>query len=258
MIGFLFQFIKAATYTSGQGLTEWQNSLTPFLVALISTAAIVVLKNAIDIGKYALEDPVPEINEFKADMIAYLNIMSTGPFIRSLRFLRENQIKNIISLEISKGLAKTPLTNVKDSYNRFFEKGIYARQYSSWLEYFKENYGKLIVTQGVGFELPTDSLRTEFLLFIDKLCKSKVALRIIKDLKSSYINRRSFLTDNVGIIGWLKDINMVAERDIEKVIKYMDTHPEFNAQVCSLQTGVELYDVLVTFLFLMVDGALIV
>ncbi len=260
---FLVRFVQVVILNSGTSEPVlFFNNLFPFSIAIASAATVLATKKILQMFTLSFRKPVSEIDEFRADLIAYIKLNNAEPFHNALKFLRKHQVNFSLNQQIQKGFKQGLIAKAKDSYNKVFNKGIYAKKYSNWLEYFKEDYGKLNVTFGAGFDYPVDRLRKEFLEFIDDMCKQHISFEINRQItieqRISQLSKALIITTGkVALSEWLKEVYEIPRENRKKVTEYLTNHlNNFNAMECSDSTQVTAYEVIVIILTLLVKGSL--
>ncbi len=233
------------------------NRSLPYLFATLNLSVTMATKIFLEWSTFTFRRPAPEIDEFKADLVAYLTLNDASSLINSLSIFRRLQIKYY--LETLPSTSKTSM--LRKIYNRFMEKGVYAREYSSWLDYFKESMGKLMITLGKGFDYPRDKLRKDFIKFIDKLLNGNLNFSLKKEnikFNKLWALKTLLTNDSVALYSWLQEeIYYMNPSHKEKVIDYLKKHLKgFNAKVCSSKIDIPLYEVIIVILTALVDEAI--
>jgi len=127
------------------------------------------------------------------------------------------------------------------------------------LDYFKESYFQIILKLGYEFDYPTDELRKDFLLFVEKLMNSNMSFfyypQEINFIKTILGRKVIIDRDQIANFSFInKDLSFGS---FEKVLKYVDEHHmSFNAQECASTVGVTIYEVILAIVFLLVNEVL--
>jgi hypothetical protein len=158
------------------GLVSYVNRLVPYIITTISISIFLTVQVGTQLLFTTLKRPVSSIDEFRADLIAYLELGKVEPFSSSLATMRRYQVAYQVKQQVEKGFERQFTARIRALYRRAWKRGIYSKQYRSWMDYFRTSYGNLLVTLGRGFDYPNDELRIEFLRFIERVCKAQIRL----------------------------------------------------------------------------------
>jgi len=245
-----------------------QDYFASFYTFILMLIPFLLLLSSEQIFKFLINSALPslELEEFKIDLLSYLELNDANLLCRSLDRFRRIQILYYVENPI---LKRTCFHKIAIFYMRLMKKGFFSKDYPSWLEYFRETYTKLELMLKMGFDYPKDHLRKSFIKFIDKLCNDKMVLRmsnklnidaLLREMDKKKSFKKAIRRDRLAFVAWLEaDLHKISKEDIEKVINNItSTHVCFNAKNCSEATGVPLYYVLVIFLAFLVDGQLYV
>lgn len=237
--------------------SSYFNNVMPLFLALTSFS-LVIFANAFLFLAIGLNRPVCELDEFKADFTTYLLLDDADAICTSLDRFRRLQISYYIEKPSTKS---TWLHRARQAYNRVMSKGFFSKEYSSWLEYFRQDYGELCLTFGKGFDFPRDRLRKDFVKFIDKLCNQHVKLKPVKTsvrLDTLWFVRNSIFGAQVAIAEWLQeDVYRIPTETRMRVANYLlGNLDSFNAKACSRMAEASLHQVVTIVLALLTDGSL--
>jgi Zn-dependent protease with chaperone function len=236
-----------------EGLSIAINNLMPFYIAILSLAEIIFFKSILALNPVIL-NPSPQIGEFRADLMTFLEVgeeklINSIHSLRSLKleyFLKHPQVKSSLFSKIS------------DVYSKLEKKIVTPKEYSDWLEYFRESFSNVII--GRASDSPPDKLRVDFIKFVDKLVnetvsfhqsKERVEIGLLWGIKTAIFN------DKIALYEFYRDFRKISISDKKKVIGYLLKNLDhFNAKSCSSETDVELVDVIIIVIMLIVDGSI--
>jgi Zn-dependent protease with chaperone function len=236
-----------------EGLSIAINNLMPFYIAILSLAEIIFFKSILALNPVIL-NPSPQIGEFRADLMTFLEVgeeklINSIHSLRSLKleyFLKHPQVKSSLFSKIS------------DVYSKLEKKIVTPKEYSDWLEYFRESFSNVIV--GRAFDSPPDKLRVDFIKFVDKLVNETVSFHQSKErveIGLSWGIKTAIFNDKIALYEFYRDFRRISALDKKKVIGYLLKNLDhFNAKSCSLETDVELVDVIIIVIMLIVDGSI--
>jgi len=251
-----------ASYSYGTtGSTLFFNRLFPFIVALMSVASIQAIKLFMKIFTYSITEPVSDISEFKADLFAYVKIGKTKPFSDLFHFIRKKQVAELL-YNLDKPKPPFLLDKLQSVYDFLDQANVPKISHFTWMEYFKETKVTSFNYHGKS-DYPLDTLRLDFIEFIDDVYNNKAVLKIKSQSEKQlfmYLEKKNYwslyIENPTAIRDWLyEDVNKIPLEQKKEITEGIFRHKdEFNARKLSEEIGVSIIDVLVVFLyFIMLD-----
>jgi Zn-dependent protease with chaperone function len=234
------------------------NICAPFALATGALASMIIVKLYVA-HYFNMYYTASGVDEFRADLVAFLTLRDKGSLIRSFSSIRDLQIRYIIE---TRPPSRSLFSVARELYARIMGKGYFAKDYASWLPYFNESLTKLWLTFGRGFDFPKDKLRIQFLNFIDVLVNKEVKFefgksRIIRLGTISDI-RIGLSMDAIALYAFDDDFHGMPMSSKERVVGYLTGHLDgFNATLCSNSTLVPVYEVIVVIIILLVSKEII-
>jgi len=236
-----------------EGLSIAINNLMPFYIAILSLTEIILFKTILALNLVIL-NPSPQIGEFRADLTTFLEV-GEEKLINSIHSLRRLKLEYFLKHPQVKSSLFSKISN---AYSKLEKKIVTPKEYSDWLEYFRESFSSAMVGR---VSSPPDKLRVDFIKFVDKLVnetmssfhqsKERVEIGLSWGIKTAIFN------DKIALYEFYRDFRKISTSDKKKVIGYLLKNLDhFNAKSCSLEADVELVDVIIIVIMLLVDGSI--
>jgi hypothetical protein len=228
------------------------NNLAPFYIAVLYLAEIMLFKAILSLNLVVL-NPSPQIGEFRADLMTFL-VVGEEKLVNSIRSLRGLKLQYLLE---HPQLKTSFLSRINNVYSKIGRKIVASKEYSSWLDYFKESFRKSVSQD---LNSPQDKLRVDFIKFVNKLVNENVSFRQSKDkvdVGGLWKIKTSLFSDKIALYEFDRDFRKISISDKRKVVGYLlNNLNKFNAKSCSSETNVKLFDVIVVITMLLVDGSI--
>jgi Zn-dependent protease with chaperone function len=253
IISTFFAFETWKAFQVSGNINKDINNYFPFYIAVLSLTQLVFFMAWIS-HNVAYLNPVPAIEEIRADLVAFLHIGNINKFINALNAWRGLEIEYFFENPVPQRLR---FYKIKKFFKKVFAGQRSIHHFSDWLEYLRQDVVKIKFI-GRDIDFLEDRLRIDFLRFIDKLVNNNVRFRLLKKdirLDRWWDLKFSFVASEIGLFGFKRNLNTISYVERAKIIEFLTSNlSNFNGKSCSLEMKVKLFNVIIVIVTLLIDG----